>query len=113
MYVAKWGALAILLAVSGLAGTAVGAEKPVITLQIKDHTFIPSTVEAPAGTRFVLLVKNLDPTPEEFESFELNREVIIPGNSEKPVNIGPLKAGSYPFMGEFNQATAKGTLVAQ
>ncbi len=88
-------------------------EKPVVTVEIRGHKFSPATVEAPAETRFILLVKNMDPTPEEFESYELNREVIVPGNGEKKVNIGPLKAGSYPFFGEFNPATAQGTLVAK
>lgn len=104
---------AIGLGTIGTASTAADAEKPVILIEIKEHKFVPATIDVPIDTRFVLLVKNLDPTPEEFESFELNREVIIPGNGEKRVNIGPLKPGSYPFFGEFNQATAQGTLVAK
>jgi hypothetical protein len=27
--------------------------------------------------------------------------------------IGPLKPGRYPFMGEFNQATAKGVVIVE
>jgi hypothetical protein len=29
------------------------------------------------------------------------------------VYIGPLKAGKYPFFGEFNQATARGVVIAE
>ncbi len=103
----------VIIGAIGLTDTACGAEKPVITIEIKDHKFVPATLDVPADTRFVLMVKNLDPTPEEFESFELNREVIVPGNGKKLVHIGPLKPGSYPFFGEFNQATAKGALIAK
>jgi hypothetical protein len=29
------------------------------------------------------------------------------------VRIGPLQAGRYPFIGEFNEATAKGVVIAE
>jgi hypothetical protein len=29
------------------------------------------------------------------------------------VRIGPLKPGRYPFFGEFHEATAKGTVIAE
>jgi len=41
---------------------------------------------------------------------ELNREKIIPGNSEALIFIGPLDAGDYAFFGEFHEKTAQGTL---
>ena len=37
-------------------------------LTIKDHRFEPLELQVPAGKRFKLVVKNLDPTAEEFES---------------------------------------------
>ena len=89
------------------------AETPVIELVIKDHKFIPEEVRIPAGQKVKLLVKNTDATPEEFESIELKREKIIKGNSEAPVFIGPLEAGTYPFFGEFNMETAKGNVIAE
>jgi hypothetical protein len=58
-------------------------------------------------------VDNQDATPEEFESHELNREKVIAGKSKATIFIGPLKAGSYPFIGEFNEATAKGVVIAE
>lgn len=82
-------------------------------LTIKDHKFIPETLEIPAGEKVKITVDNQDPTPEEFESYELNREKIIPGNSKGSVFVGPLAAGTYPFFGEFNQATAKGQIIAK
>ncbi len=91
----------------------VAAERPVYEVSIQDHRFLPDTVEIPAGTRIKLLVKNLDPTPEEFESHELNREKIIPGNSEAKIFLGPLDPGEYSFFGEFNEATAQGKIIVK
>ena len=56
---------------------------------------------------------NRDDTPEEFESYELNREKVIVGNSQGVVFIGPLKPGEYPFFGEFNMKTALGKIIAE
>ena len=60
-----------------------------------------------------LLVKNLDATPEEFESHDLKREKVIPGKSEATIIIGPLKPGTYKFVGEFHESTAKGSIIAK
>jgi len=84
-----------------------------ITLVIKDHQFSPAEVRIPAGKKVKLIIDNQDATPEEFESHELNREKIIPAKSKGSVFIGPLKAGKYPFFGEFNQATARGVVIAE
>src|SRR5262249_10568876 len=115
----RTGRVLALLAMTALASfgagqmAALAADKPVFTLEIKDHHFVPSSLDVPADTRFILLVKNSDATPEEFESFELNREVVIAAKSEARINIGPLRAGRYPYYGEFNKATAQGTLIAK
>jgi hypothetical protein len=82
-------------------------------LTIKDHQFEPTTLTVPAGQKVKLTVKNLDPTPEEFESHELNREKIVPGGGTVSIFIGPLKAGEYPFFGEFHEDTAKGVIIAK
>lgn len=86
---------------------------PEFTLVIKDHRFQPAELTIPAGTKVRLVVDNQDPTPEEFESHELNREKVIPGNSKARIFVGPLEAGVYPFFGEFNQATCQGKLIVQ
>lgn len=74
-------------------------------ITIKDHKFSPTEVK--------LLVKNLDATPEEFESYELHREKIIRGNSQATIFLGPLKTGSYRFFGEFNPKTAQGHITVK
>jgi len=89
------------------------AEDAEATLSIKDHKFEPAELVVPAGKRIKLTVKNLDPTPEEFESHELRREKVIPGGAEAVIFIGPLKPGTYKFFGEFHEATAQGRVVAK
>ncbi|MFN7038293.1 MAG: cupredoxin domain-containing protein [Alphaproteobacteria bacterium] len=79
-------------------------------LVIKEHRFHPNELSLPAGKKIKLIIKNEDSTVEEFESFDLKREKIIPAGGEIKVNIGPLKAGEYKFFGEFHEATAQGII---
>lgn len=95
-----------------LVGMANAAEFE-IALIIKNHRFEPAELRVPAGQRVKLLVHNQDSTPEEFESHSLNREKVIPGGSKATIYIGPLKPGRYDFFGEYNEATAKGVVVAE
>ncbi len=103
--------LALFPLASGIAMTA--DETPTFELVIKDHKFSPSILEVPANRKIKLVIKNQDPTPEEFESYELNREKVIPGGAQTIVYIGPLQPGTYPFFGEFNKATAQGKIVVK
>lgn len=89
------------------------AAVPEIEIEIKDHLFFPSIIEVPAGKKIKLYITNNDPSPEEFESYELNREKIISGNSRTVIFIGPLEPGEYPFFGEFYPKTAQGKIIAQ
>jgi len=89
------------------------AATPVIEIEIRDHLFFPPEVLVPADTKVKLLIRNLDPTPEEFESYELNREKVISGNSQAVIFIGPLPPGEYPFFGEFNPKTAQGKVLVE
>lgn len=107
------GALLALSLTGAVWSTAPLADEPTFEITIRGHRFHPETLSVPAGTRVKLQIRNADPTPEEFESFELNREKVIPGNSKAIVYIGPLEPGTYPFIGEFNQKTAKGSIVAK
>ena len=81
-------------------------------LVIKNHRFEPAELKVPANQRVRLTVHNQDSTPEEFESHDLNREKVIPAGGKAVIFIGPLKPGRYAFVGEFNEATAKGAVIA-
>ncbi len=103
-------ALAAALAFAVPTALAADAE---YRLVIKDHRFVPAELAVPAGQKVKLVVENQDATPEEFESYALNREKIVPGNGKIVVFVGPLKPGRYEFFGEFNAKTARGWLVVQ
>ncbi len=90
----------------------VVAEQQLFELRIKDHLFQPSVLYVPAGEKVKLLVLNQDPSPEEFESFSLNREKVILGNSKATLFVGPLEPGRYQFFGEYNPDSAQGVLIA-
>lgn len=93
--------------------TNLYGDTAMITIEIKDHLFFPSRVEIPAHTKVKLLIINRDNTAEEFESYELNREKIIPGGAKAVIFIGPLQPGEYPFFGEFFPKTAQGKVIAR
>lgn len=102
-----------LLASGGGMATVQAAEPVEVRIVIKDHRFQPAELKVPAGKKIKLLVENQDPTPEEFESYSLNREKIVPGRSKISLLIGPLKPGKYEYFGEFNMSTAQGVLIAE
>ena len=82
-------------------------------LTIKDHRFTPAEIKVPANQRVMITVINEDATPEEFDSSALKVEKVVAGKSKGVVRIGPLNPGRYPFIGEYNEATAKGVVVAE
>ena len=96
-----------------LLATAASAAEPEALLILKNHRFEPVELKVPAGQRVKLVVHNQDSTAEEFESHDLNREKIVPPGAKATIFIGPLKPGRYSFAGEYNEATAKGVLIAE
>ena len=103
------GAMAAMMAAYSPAAHA--EDPPVFRIMLKDHTFEPALLTVPAGTKFVLVVKNGDKTPAEFESSSLNVEKVISAGREATIRLGPLKPGRYEFVDEFHQDQAKGVLV--
>ena len=104
---------------AGLLGLALGGAAPALSqagpyvLTIKNHRFEPAEIAIPADKKIKLTVKNLDPTPEEFESTDLRREKVVTGGGEITVYIGPLQPGRYEFFGDFNPQTARGHIVVK
>jgi plastocyanin len=103
----------LLLAGALLLPLCSWGETPELTIVIKNHRFDPTEIRAPAGKKFKLVIDNRDPTPEEFESHDLQREKVVAGNSKATLWVGPLKPGTYSFVGEYHEATAKGTLIVK
>lgn len=103
----------VLLAIFLSLPLTAQAARPEFKIEIRGHLFYPSELTVPANVKVKLIVYNRDPTPEEFESYELNREKVIMGRQKAIIFIGPLAPGVYPFFGEFNPKTAQGKIVAQ
>jgi plastocyanin len=102
-----------LLAVGPLASVAVAADPVEIPLTIEKHQFSPTEIRVKAGAPFVLVIINKDATAEEFESRDLRVEKVVPGNKTVRLRLPGLRAGAYPFVGEFHEETAKGRILAE
>lgn len=92
---------------------ASASEEIELEISIKDHKFDPPQLKIPADKGVKLSVKNLDASPEEFESHELGIEKVIPGNSAATIRLKPMKPGTYLFFGEFHDATAQGHILVE
>ena len=104
---------AAVLALNVLCVPPAGAAPPEFTIEIRGNLFWPAEIVIPADTKVRLVIHNLDPTPEEFESYELNREKVIMGRQKAVIFIGPLSPGTYPFFGEFHPDTALGRILVE
>ena len=115
MFVPRMGRIAQLAVLPALFAQAPAGAANAVTLHIsiKDHRFQPAELKVPANTPVTLVVRNLDPTPEEFESNTLRVEKVVAGNSEITFNFRPLAPGRYRFYGDFNEATAQGAITAE
>lgn len=107
-FVTAFALVGALLATAGLAADSVE-----IPLSIEKHAFSPAEIRVKAGSPFILVITNKDSTAEEFESKDLRVEKIIPANKTIRLRLPGLKAGTYPFVGEFHESTAKGKIIAE
>ena len=89
------------------------AEDTDVQLVIREHKFVPAEITVPARKKIKLVIENQDATAEEFESYELNREKVVPPKGRVTIFVGPLEPGRYPFFGDFHKETAKGVLIAK
>lgn len=105
-------AMLVCLLASLWSALAYADDMPEFQIEIRDHLFYPAEFDVPAARKVRLIIVNRDATPEEFESYELNREKVVMGGARVPIYIGPLKPGEYPFFGEFNPKTAQGKIIA-
>lgn len=106
-------ALRMACGLAALCACTFAMAEPEALLVIKNHRFEPAEITVPAGKKVKLTINNQDPEPEEFESHDLNREKVIPGNTKGTVWIGPLNPGTYGFFGEYHEDTAKGRIIVK
>jgi len=82
-----------------------------VTINLKNHMFEPSIITISENTKIKLVIINHDDSPEEFDSFDLNREKVIFANSQATLFVGPLPKGTYYFFGEYHPDTAVGKVI--
>ena len=99
---------ASVLLVSGF----VQADENNFVIELKNNTFIPAVLHIPARKKVKIKIINLDNEPEEFDSFDLNREKVLFPQKPATIYIGPLAPGEYYYFGEFHPNVAKGKIVA-
>ncbi|MDQ6996575.1 MAG: cupredoxin domain-containing protein [Mariprofundus sp.] len=107
-----YAGIMVLLAIGAVGAPAI-ATSAEYTVVIENHVFVPEVIEMTAGEKHRLTVLNHDVTPEEFESYELNREKIVAGKGKIVIFLPALDIGEYPFFGEFNPDTAQGRIVVK
>ena len=105
------GLSVVLLASLLFMSAEVRAEEYVLAL--KDHQFSPKELTVPAGEKVKIVVKNLDATPAEFESSDLNREKLVAANGEITVYVGPVDGGTYAYFDDFHRDTTTGRIIAK
>jgi heme/copper-type cytochrome/quinol oxidase subunit 2 len=105
--------MCLLLCLLPLITSQAFATEPEYSLVLEGHRYSPGELVVPAGVRVRLVLENKDQTPEEFESYALNREKLVAPGGTVVVYIGPLAPGRYEYFGDFNPVTARGWLVAR
>jgi hypothetical protein len=106
--------IAALMLIFGTLPAQLATAEPAASLSIsvKSHQFQPAELHAPANVPITMRLKNLDPTPMEFESVSLRVEKVIAGGGEGIIRLRPLTPGHYNFFDDFHQQT-NGVLVVQ
>jgi plastocyanin len=101
------------LALAFMVSPPAQAEDSVtVNISMKDHRFSPAELHAPAGKPIVIIVKNLDSAPAEFESNMLRVEKVVTGGGTITLRIRPLEPGRYRFFDDFHPET-QGYLVVK
>jgi hypothetical protein len=102
----------LLIGILILLSPWVMAARPQVDLVIINNLFHPAVLKVPANKKLKLVIINHDDEPEEFDSFALNREKVIFGQSKAVIYVGPLSPGEYPFFGQYHPTTAQGMIIA-
>jgi hypothetical protein len=104
----------VILSIALSAAVVSAADTPPeLALTLDQHRFSPEELRVKANTPFVLVITNKDKEDEEFEMSSLRIEKIVPGGKTLQLKMPALKPGTYQFIGDFNEKTAKGRIVAE
>ncbi|MHB1731561.1 MAG: cupredoxin domain-containing protein [Leptospirillum sp.] len=94
-----------------LPGTAFSGTSENVTLTLQNHRFTPAKISVLPDKKFVIVLENKDNHPEEFESYDLEFEILVLPHKTIRVPIRPLPKGTYSFFGDFHPKTARGVVL--
>jgi hypothetical protein len=104
----------VILSIALSAAVVSAADTPPeLALTLDQHRFSPEDLRVKANTPFVLVITNKDKEDEEFEMSSLRIEKIVPGGKTLQLKMPALKPGTYQFIGDFHEKTAKGRIIAE
>ena len=86
----------------GFVTIPAAAQQVSLSTTIKNKTFQPSVLKAPANRPIVITIHNADGAAAEFESSDFHREKVIQAGGEVTVFVGPLDAGTYEFFDDLH-----------
>ena len=110
----QWLIGLLTLAVTLTAALVYAADPPTeLTLILEKHRFNPEEIQVKANAPFVLIITNKDNEDEDFEMAALRIDKTIPAGKTVSVKMPGLKPGTYEFIGEFHDKTAKGRILAK
>jgi cupredoxin-like protein len=101
-----------LISTLGLSGQSNAADSDP-EVRFHDGHFEPTSFAVPANQPLQLKVVNSGDKPVEFESFELNRERVVPPGKSIRVYLPALSPGTYHFYDDLHEDGGQGTLVAR
>jgi len=107
-----WFAMVLTIGLLFMASAVRAEDTVTVNISMKDHRFVPAELQAPAHKAIVIVVKNLDPAPAEFESNMLRVEKVVTGGGTITLRIRPLEPGRYRFFDDFHPST-EGYLVVK
>jgi len=81
---------------------ALAGDESLAILTIHNQQFDPNKLAIPSGVKVKIIVRNQDSMPVEFESYDLSREVVVPGHGEVAIFVGPVEQGTYQYFNDFN-----------
>ena len=105
--------MVILSIVLSAALASAADTPPALALTLDQHRFSPEELRVKANTPFILVITNKDTEEEEFEMSSLRIEKVIAGGKTLRLKMPALKPGTYEFIGDFHEKTAKGRIVAE
>jgi len=104
--------IAVALALSLAGSHAASAQDTTLQITVQGGRFQPAELHGPVNKPIVLLIKNNDAKPIEFESTSLRIEKVVAAKAQASIRIRPLAPGRYEFFDDFNTGN-RGVLIVE